>query len=341
MLSRPDNNKILLVGDLHPVPEELKDCSALIDRILGICRSEEVFEVWFSGDQHHTNNVVRLEVINWWMATIKAFRDQGIRLVFIPGNHDQEFPGSDLNAMIIYRDMQGVLVADKPTLHRGVLLLPYYHEESSFQAACQAYPEASTVFCHQTFNGSTYENGFLAKDGFSVDRSPQRLVISGHIHTPQEWGKVWYIGAPRWRTLSDANVERSVWLLELGVELGVEPGEPGETVVKNRIPFDTGAVCRQIRALEDTPDKPVELPLEARHQWHVTVRGPLDWCNRRKVELQAAGARVRTLPDQVSTVGRVRESQGIDVAFREYQKVFVAPLGTPADVLQGLVGKRL
>lgn len=320
------NIRTLMVGDMHVVPEELEDCSKLLEHVLEVAKAEDLHEVWFSGDQHHTHAVVRLEVMHWWKNAFTALRKAGLEVTCLVGNHDQLSPGSPIHAMMAY---DGVNVVDRPQGRDGILMLPYFHTQEEFLAAANV-PGTKTLVCHQTFDGSTYENGFLASDGFDPNLLQQELVISGHIHTGQEFGKVWYVGAPRWRTLSDANVERAVWALEF---------QDGALV--SRKPYSTGEVCRQIRFLEDSPKKPVQLPLDLRHQWRVDVKGPADWCQKRKLELAAAGARVRVFPTQVSQLGRVRESEGIEQAFRSFMGAYTAKHGTPGTVLEAMVKEYL
>jgi hypothetical protein len=326
--------RALIVGDMHVVPEELGDCSAVLALILETCLSEGVSEVIFLGDQHHTHSIVNVEVMHWWRVAFHALRAEGIKSTCLVGNHDQVSPGSNVHALLAYKDLPHVQVIDAPLLRQGILFIPYVHDEAEFQSICEKHQDhhrgANTVICHATFNGANYENGFLASDGFNPGIIPQELVISGHIHSPQEFSKVWYPGAPRWRTLADANVDRSVWLVEFD--------ERGR--LKSRTPFDTGTVCRQIRHLVDSPSDPVSLPLDTRHSWRIDIRGPADWCQARKVELSAAGARVRTFPDQVQVLGRVRESDGIDQAFAKYVGLFKAPNGTAAEALTAMAKER-
>jgi DNA repair exonuclease SbcCD nuclease subunit len=337
--------KVLAIGDMHAVPEELDDCNAVIGLALKVCRTEEIQEVWFLGDQHHTHAVLRLEVMHWWRTAFKALHSEGIRSVCLVGNHDQASPGSSVHAMMAYDGYlgTGVRFVDQPTVHRDVLMLPYYHDEETFQEACRAATQViddkyegevlvgpRTVVCHQTFNGANYENGFLASDGFDPAQPPQELIISGHIHTGQEFGRVWYLGSPRWRSLSDANVDRAIWVLEF---------ENGRLI--DRRPYSTGDVCRQIRHLVDSPESPVQLPLDPKHQWRIDIQGPADWCQARKLALKAAGARIRAFPDQIKAAGRVRESAGIESAFRAYLDLYQAKYGTAREALEAMAKERL
>jgi hypothetical protein len=137
------------------------------------------------------------------------------------------------------------------------------------------------------------------------------------------------VGAPRWRTLSDANVERAIWVLEF---------EHGR--LTNRRPYSTGSVCRQIKHLVDSPSAPVPLPLDPAHQWRIDIKGPPDWCQARKSELKAAGARIRTFPDQAKQA-RVRESEGIEKAFKTFLGAYQAKHGTSREALELMAKERL
>jgi DNA repair exonuclease SbcCD nuclease subunit len=130
-------DRVLIVGDMHVVPEELEDCSKLASYIVRVADANDLHEIWFSGDQHHTHNVLRLEVLRWWKVVFKKLRAHGLNVVCLVGNHDQASPGSDLHAMMAYEDTPGVLIVDKPTVRLGVLLLPYYHEQEKFLDAVE------------------------------------------------------------------------------------------------------------------------------------------------------------------------------------------------------------
>lgn len=322
--------RVLVVGDMHVVPDELGDCSAVIQHLVSVAQAHDVREVWFMGDQHHTHALVRLEVLNWWRSVFEALRNVGIQSLCLVGNHDQASPGSAMNVMSMYKNLPGVKVVDLPIVRDGLLFVPYVHDEAEFLGICSRFSQTHTVICHQTFDGSKYENGFLASDGFDPNLVPQSMVISGHIHTGQEFGKVWYVGAPRWRNLNDANVARAIWLLEF---------EHGK--LASRRPFSTGEVCRQIIHLEDTEAEPLKVDLNPQHQYRIDIRGSAAYCQTRKLELRRAGAKIRTFPDQASTIGRVRESEGISKAFSAFLSGYDAKHGTSREHLAAMAKERL
>lgn len=321
---------------MHVVPEELKDCSSLLDYILKVCDAEEIRDVLFLGDQHHTHSVVRLEVLHWWRNAFIALKTHGIKAICLVGNHDQASPGSSIHAMEAYMGMPNVQVVHSPTVINAVALIPYIHTEKEFLEQVKRFESTDarvpgsppTLICHQTFNGSQYEGGFLASDGFDPNLLSQELVISGHIHTGQEFGRVWYPGSPRWRTLSDADTDRAIWKLEFSA---------GQLV--DRVPYSTAGVCRMIRRLVDTPKDPVQVELVEGIDWRVDIKGPPAWCEQR-LELFKGKAKVRCFPEAVA-LPTVRESEGVPAAFRKFMAAYTPKGGTPLSELADLVKERV
>ena len=325
--------KVIIVGDMHVVPDEIKDSEAVLNLVLETAKERGIENVWFTGDQHHTHSVIRVEVMNWWRQAFAKLSEAKIGSTALVGNHDQHNPGSPVHAMMAYSDMDDVYIVDKPEhFGNGVLMVPYVHTEQEFIDACNEFRGyTKTVFCHQTFNGAKYENGFYAKDGFEASKIPQVNVISGHIHSGMEFDKVWYVGSPRWRTLGDANQERFIWVVEFS--------EDGDILSREGI--STGGVCKRFYHMVDTPDNLVDISvIQKPHRYQVDVKGPADFCHARKAALKAAGARVRTFPEHVSTKS-VKESDGIDVAFGKFLDVFVARNGTDSNVLRQMAKERL
>jgi DNA repair exonuclease SbcCD nuclease subunit len=239
--------RLLLVGDVHATPEELGDCRRLIDFVAKTAQENGVDYIVFMGDIYNTHNVMRVEVLAFWKDAFEKLYKICRDVIVLVGNHDYAGEGLPIHALLAH-DTQ-VLVVDKPcNFDLGILFLPYMSSREAFVEACEyekaAQSTGPTVLCHQTFEGSTYENGMYAPDGVDPNLIPQTTVISGHIHTPQSFGKVMYIGAPRWRTLSDANVERAIWIYDFDSE---------GKVIKTKS-FDTGTACKRIKQADHTPE---------------------------------------------------------------------------------------
>lgn len=330
-LEFPENvRRVLHVGDVHAVKEELGDCENLINLVIDTALQNSVKLILFEGDQYHTHAIMHVEVMAFWKKAFKTLKGHGLTPMCIVGNHDMPgVDGSVAHAMLAHSEE--CFIVDSPVVLGGnVLLLPYMSDHQKMVDTCAQYAHCPTLVCHQTFAGSTYENGFYASDGIDPELLPQTTIISGHIHTPQSFGKVFYTGAPRWRTLSDANVDRAIWV--------VTYKEDGK--VENKKPFDTGSVCKQIKFAVDTPESPVELPLDSRHAWRVDIKGPPEWVERRKLELSSSGARVRTFSDSGPS-SAIRESEGIEKAFRKFLGAYRAKHGTSLDRLSKMAEDRL
>jgi hypothetical protein len=315
------------VGDMHCVVEEIDECWNLIQGVLAFCIKVDADQVVFLGDQHHAHSTVRLEVMAFWRKVFALFAEHEIAVVALVGNHDLSNDRAT-DAMVHYPEIVSVR---QPHSRGGILYLPYIHDPKEFLAACRACPEARTVVCHQLFDGSRYENGFyVGEDGVDPTLLPQPAVISGHIHKPQRVGKVWYLGAPRWRIATDANEDRAVWAVEHDVD---------GNAVRARA-MDTAPYCRRIVHLQDTPEAPADVPvpgplLDVR----VDVTGPAAYVRARGDELEGRGVRVRTFRNDQSTLV-VKESEGLQVAWRKFRQSFVPSRGTPGDRVAVVAAER-
>lgn len=328
--------KLLLIGDPHATVEELDDCQRLIDLICEVIPKEQPDLVVFLGDQHHNHAVVRVEIIDFWRRAYWRIRDMlhkqnpASEIWCLVGNHDRPGDSSvEAHAMQAYEDL--VFPVTQHVRHEsGILFLSYDHDPENFVNTCNLYPDFKTLICHQTFDGGRYENGFYAKDGIQVDKIPQPHIISGHIHTPQKFGKVWYPGAPRWRTSSDANVDRHIWAVTF------EKGWPVKYV-----DYATEGYCRKLVEVEDhegqsEPEFLIKQPVLVT----VSVYGSREYVDQKRVRWKQLGYRVRSCI-QESATPRVRESDGISVAMQKFVAGYRPKHGTSLETLQKLVGERV
>jgi hypothetical protein len=327
---------ILYVGDPHATVAELPDMEALVGLIGRVVEREAVDGIVFLGDQYHHHGILHLEVIDFWMRTIKRLA-RDTRLYLMVGNHDKAGNGrSDIHSLMIHEGQgPNVKVIDRPSYFQdipGTVLIPHMDSAEDFLAACEAHKHLPTVVCHQTFAGSQYENGFYAKDGINPDLVPQETILSGHIHRPQRNGKVWYVGAPRWRTSADADTERRLWLMTQG---------PGVMVVKAQ--YDTGEVCRRIVHTIEEEDLPLDLDAYDLEKDDVTVTltGSAEWLAIQVPKRERQGFRVRTIKTGVAAAPRIRESEGVSTAFKRFVTGYQPKHKTPIPVLEKLAAERI
>jgi DNA repair exonuclease SbcCD nuclease subunit len=318
----------LLIGDPHAVVDELDDMQALIEGIVQTVKAEKPDYVLFMGDQHHNHAIMHVEVMAFWRKAFVRLGQMDTHVLALVGNHDM--PGDSSaksHAMMAYEGIPGLHVVDQMMAINECLLIPYRHSGQDFINDLASAPNGKVVFCHQTFDGSKYENGMYAPDGISLAGFEDRQFISGHIHTAQRFSNVMYIGAPRWRSLSDVGVERALFLVDIvDGKLG-----SGKT-------FDTAQWCQKLLRVEDRQEAPLELEINPRWKYIVDVIGDENFIKARKARW--AGCRVRTFKTQNQTK-QVSESMGIHKAIQVFMDTYVPKYGTNVDALRTMVNQRL
>lgn len=232
------------------------------------------------------------------------------------------------HAMMAYADMPNVTVVDYPILVDRVLLCPYFPEGDRLRTAVIGNPLCKTVVCHQTIVGSRYENGFIAQDGVSLERLEDKFFISGHIHTPQRYDNVVYVGAPRWRNFFDADVDRALTLWDIN---------DGEAKLIEL--FDTSRWCKKLVHVLDSQDKPFEGEINPAWRYIVDLHGDDQYIASRR---QAwSGHRVRATRKQEAVTPMVRESMGIGTAITAFIDTYQPKYGTSTAILREMVATRL
>jgi len=321
--------RLLLVGDPHVTVDELEDSQALLDGVFSLYRQLEPSAVVFMGDLHHNHAVVRVEVLDFWLRNLARFPKE--KTFVLVGNHDRPNDSSSgCHSLQAYTSLANVV--EKPThIGDGIWAFPYMQTEEFVTAALATQPKV--LLCHQTFDGSKYENGFYAPDGVKPEHVGVPKVISGHIHTAQvlNWvgGYIQYIGSPRWRSISDANVEKSVVLYD--TDQDTFDGFPTNTFCKPIYSFTVKTVNDLENCVFKTPGKVFVDVMAIRADFEDLA------C---KIRAKIPNAKIRPIFIE-SKKADVQESQGIYNALRQFVASFSPPYGTPKEVLLDLVSRRL
>jgi DNA repair exonuclease SbcCD nuclease subunit len=205
----------IVVGDPHAQSSNLEEMNLLMDRIDQEAASSDVDSVIFLGDLFDTHNVLRLEVVNFWQKRLEQLAKIK-KVIVLVGNHDQKNNESDewvLSSLCVVENIHNLTVINKPTVIDGWAYIPHTSSNDKFvKTANELLSQSSVLVCHQTFNGSQYDNGFFAPNGIEPESvSGYKKVIAGHIHKFQEFSNITYVGSPRWMSISDANQDKGIW----------------------------------------------------------------------------------------------------------------------------------
>jgi DNA repair exonuclease SbcCD nuclease subunit len=328
--------KMLWVGDVHATVRELEDVQALLDYIEKVAREHKPDLIFFAGDLYDNFSLVNTAVMEFWKAAFKRLTAIA-RVVALKGNHDMSNDSASTSHALMAHDTE-IRVIDSPVqdIKNGILYMPFVRNPEEFTKCVQAHDlEASKlVFCHQDFSGAKYENGFYSKEGVDPRLIADRVVVSGHIHMPYEFGNVWYPGAPRWRTLSDASVQdRFIYLFD------IQDGE-----IKSKTPFSTNEVCRRIVSLDLTPETCnvlESLNYSDKADYRVSITGPEDFVRATEIAVYAKIPNAKVAAVVIDEAVKLRESEGITASFQKWFDAFNPPFGTNKDVLRQMVTERI
>jgi len=155
-------------------------------------------------------NAVRDELLRWTR--------NGIKFLFLPGNHDQvDVQGR--NALEVFDNLgNGSRVYTDPCFDAYGLWIPYRKYRKDLVAALAAHnpkDSPSTLFLHTGIESAWMNDNvrdttgipFSMLDGF--DR-----ILSGHYHKRQTIGKVTFVGSPRQVTANESGQDKGFAILE-------------------------------------------------------------------------------------------------------------------------------
>jgi len=275
--------KILRVGDPHVRHNNIDESDRLFEFVVEVALAQKVDRIEILGDLFHTHSIVRLEVLDFWNHWLDHLSDV-CEVVVLVGNHDQS--GRDdvaFNALSIFQRLRkkNLRIIEFGTVLSPFAYMPYEGNKERFIEVVNGMADnygATFLVCHQTVEGSKYDNGIFAPDGVDPKAiSPKYVgVLSGHIHTEQEFDRFTYPGTPRWDSVSDANKRK-------GITLYYHEDSTGK--ITGREFFSTERVCSPIveYSWKEGEEAPV-IPENARVS--IELIGTSDWVAAKKATLK-------------------------------------------------------
>ena len=320
--------RYLFVGDPHVTPNEIPDAEKLMEFIDKKLSSTEIDALVFLGDLFHSHGVVHLQVLNFWNTWLTRF-SQRCQVISLVGNHDQDLKDPSLHAL---KTLKQITVAD-PVYQDDECLFVSYHgpkNQDNFIDKCKM-AQNKVLICHETFQGAQYDNGFYAKDGIEQELIPNETIISGHIHTASKIGKVTYLGSPRWRTMSDANIKKAIYLIEIKDQKIV--------LIK---PFSTGKVCTPIYKFSLPQDqKKYEAVKDSGAKIVVTVSGTEQQIEEIKLNLGPTDGVMVKENIVTDNSYKIKESMGVVSEFEKFKDTFADGKVLDKDYFDSAVDSRI
>lgn len=131
--------------------------------------------------------------------------------IYLLGNHDMYKPDdASYHALLPFKNkIDNFIVIDEVTDRHGMTFVPYMHNWQDFPKN----PGQPIVVAHQTFVGADY--GYYRPDvGVDADKVNAEIIISGHVHKRQSFGKVHYPGTPFSQGLDDINQVKGITIFD-------------------------------------------------------------------------------------------------------------------------------
>jgi len=212
--------KILIVGDLHCKKTSLDVVGEVLDKCRKIATKCDL--TVFLGDVNNDKANIRSETIRLLTNKLKSWPTC---LDILTGNHDMDnamYPegGHSLEFLETLSshnpEYVGIKVIKSPEIMRdfigGRLFIPYYPEERFLKEFNKIREQkADFVFLHQDMNFCKYSNGTPVRSGISAGMFSQyKRVFVGHIHLPQEFKNIVYVGTPYTESFKESDEDKRV-----------------------------------------------------------------------------------------------------------------------------------
>ena len=223
--------KILFSADWQTTRENLDLCTQAAEEITQLCQREHIGVVVLCGDLKHNYDPVSIFVINFWIRTISKWREMGIKVVVLLGNHDRVGMHVDTQNWFPILRKAGADAWDHPGfLDCGgsirIGMLPYRKDIGVLKAyarelAGSARRNSDILVFHTDLATAKYNLSSPPQGGDEKlhveDLHPEKYLhcIGGHIHLQQKLGKnVWYVGSPFATDWGEANQKKGYFVYD-------------------------------------------------------------------------------------------------------------------------------
>jgi len=218
--NQSQNKPVLVIGDLHLKPSNLKIARRLFDFIETDEQFSMVNHLVLLGDVYDTKAIIRSEAQNFLFSYLSNTRFEDVSIVV--GNHDYENLECQQSALDPLKCLKNVFVLNKQEVQYyhdyKLAFIPYIHDPKKFvdlvTKDTEKLKKCSYVFCHQGFKGFDLGGGILDESGVDISILPPTNFIVGHYHKSQRDKSVLYPGTPFSHSFGEANQTKQILLLE-------------------------------------------------------------------------------------------------------------------------------
>ena len=205
----------LLFSDLHLSAKTLETCLAVL-RFVHAEAKKRNCPVYFLGDFFDTvynKGTLPVDILNTLLRFFST--EWKVPLFMLVGNHDM-FDAAETEHGLSFLPHTNPLirVIDTPTRIGGELWVPWRRSVETVSQILSEHHDADVIFGHFDIIGFKMSHTRLSTEGVDQKLFPKDVpVYSGHYHTPQTHGNIQYIGSPYQLTLSEAEDQKQLLIL--------------------------------------------------------------------------------------------------------------------------------
>ena len=204
-------SKILFIGDIHLKISSLAVGKRFLEWVYQYASSNKVDLIVNLGDSFNDHAIIRSEILSEFATHVRQMTSI-CPYVYVLGNHDAHRPNdSSYHALQVFkRQYDRFIVVDRVVNQPeyGITFIPYMPDHADFPLQTQP-----ICVAHQSFVGCDF-GGYRPEGGVDADSVSADLIISGHIHMRQTFGKVHYPGTPYSQGMKDCNQIKGLSLLD-------------------------------------------------------------------------------------------------------------------------------
>jgi DNA repair exonuclease SbcCD nuclease subunit len=160
------------------------------------------------GDTFHPLNFISQTVL-FVAGTSMSIINSGIKYLGIDqfllvGNHDWYSVESGIHSIKVFNaDNMRIFDSHEIIDYKGTRLALCPHKDKKYLAEMDlelSVEKCDTIFAHHAFLGAVYSTYYKEEDGIDPIIAAGKTIISGHVHIPQSFGSVHYVGSTsQWR----------------------------------------------------------------------------------------------------------------------------------------------
>jgi ABC-type Mn2+/Zn2+ transport system ATPase subunit/DNA repair exonuclease SbcCD nuclease subunit len=207
---------MLLFSDLHLSPKTFRTSLQVLRRVHAEAVRRNV-TIGFLGDffDHvYNKGTLQVDILNELLRFFE--KEWTVPMVMIPGNHDYFDASETEHGLTPFQYASPhITVLDKPTVIDRQLWVPWRRCNETVANILRKHTDVDVIFGHFDIIGFKLNPTKISTEGLESSVFPiDKAIYTGHYHTPQVHGNIRYLGSPYQLSLSEAEDEKSLIVID-------------------------------------------------------------------------------------------------------------------------------